>query len=109
MASETAALAEMVRVRSHTWRMQIYSANIRCIAVCMVKSGSCFPCLYADANAGAPPKQRLRFCCVFKVQERLTIELPALVGSAVTPPYYRDVSATVRELFSFPCRDGDAQ
>ena len=29
------------------------------------------PCPYADANAGAPPKQL--FCCVF--QKRLTIEL----------------------------------
>ena len=28
------------------------------------------------------------------------------MGSAVTPPA-RDVSAAVRELFSFPCRNGD--
>ena len=30
------------------------------------------------------------------------------MGCAVTPPG-RDVSAAVRELFSFPCRNGDAK
>ena len=32
----------------------------------------------------------------------------ALVGCAVTPTA-RDVSAAVRELFSFPCKNGDVK
>ena len=75
--------------------------NIQCIGVCMVKSGSCFPFPVHMLMLTREPLQNM-FCRVF--QEQLTIELRWTVI-----PKARDVFAAIGELFSFPCRNGDAK